>query len=388
MNKLERNIPLTYIYSILMKRVTMPIIIIYFLLNTLSFTEIAILAAIAAGVGLALEIPAGIFTDKYGKRTVMIFTSTFSFFMMVIYFFGNSFLEFAIASIFLGLWSASTSGTRSALLFDTLAELKRKHDYKQIYGKMILYSHIGNALILLAIPLIYSLDVKLPFLIGIIFSIAIFFLSILIREPKIKTDKNHKIMRSSIKEIFRKKGVLFAIILMMISFASIFAFSEFKQPLLLIASIEVIYFGIIYALIRGISGIGGILPHKIHKKKIGKFIPQFGILLIFISFLFSFTRISYLIIIGILIIALSEGLLRVSLYDTINHLISSANRTTILSIASVLQMVGKIIIVLIMGFLADSIGVTQMFFPITIIFVLAIGITFILFKNQSSTIFT
>jgi predicted MFS family arabinose efflux permease len=388
MNKLERNIPLTYIYSILMKRVTMPIIIVYFLLNTLSFTEIAILAAIAAGIGLALEIPAGAFTDKYGKKTVLILSSAFSFFMMAIYFFGNSFWEFAIASIFLGLWSAFTSGTRSALLFDTLAKLKRKHDYKQVYGKMILYSHIGNALILLSIPFIYSINVKLPFLIGIIFSITLLALGTLIHEPKIKKHENHKIMRSSLKEIFGKKSVLFAIILMMISFASIFAFSEFKQPLLLIASIDIIYFGIIYALIRGLSGIGGMIPHKIHNKKIGKYSISIGILLIFISFLSFFSEISYFIIIGILIIALSEGLLRVAFYDKINHLIASENRTTILSIASVLQLVGKIIIVLIMGFLADLIGVTQMFFPITIIFVMAIGITFILFKNQPSTIFT
>jgi len=238
----------------------------------------------------------------------------------------------------------------------------------------------------LTIPLIYSFDVKLPFLIGIIFSIVILILGALIHEPKIKINKNHKIMHSSFNEIVKKKKVLFSIVLMMVSFASIFAFSEFKQPLLLIAGIEVIYFGVIYALIRGLSGIGGMIPHKVHDKKIGKYIVSFGILLIFISFLFFFSGISYFILAGILLISLSEGVLRVSLYDTINHLISSANRTTILSIASVLQQLYKAIIVLIMGFLADLIGVTQMFFPITLIFVLAIGITIILFRNQFTTI--
>ncbi|MDD3159723.1 MAG: MFS transporter [Candidatus ainarchaeum sp.] len=385
---LEKNMPITYIYSILMKRVTMPIIIIYFLFNNLNYSEIALLASISAIIGLIFEIPAGAITDKYGKKTMMILIGICSFFMMFFYFIGTGLFEFIIASIFLGLWIAFESGTRDALLYDTLIELKRKDEYKKIYGKMILYSHIGNALILLPIPLLYSIDIKLPFLIGIVFSILTIVFGFLIQEPKIETEKDHKYISSSIKEILTNKTIIFMLILMMISFASIFAYSEFKQPLLVISGIEIIYFGVIYAIIRSLSGIGGILPHKLHNSTLKKYTFCFGIILLIISFIFSSSNIGHIIIFGILIISLTEGILRVSFYDKLNSKISSQNRTTILSITSVLQQLYKAVFVLIMGFLADFIGLTQMFFPATIILIIAIGLTFIIFKNQVSTIFT
>jgi len=364
----------------------MPIIVLYFLLNNLNLFEVAILASIAAIIGLLLEIPAGAITDKYGKKSAMILVGFFSLGMMIFYFIGNSFEEFIIASIFLGLWSAFTSGAREALLFDTLVELKRKIEFKQIFGKTIFYSHIGNAVLLLAVPVIYSFDVKLPFLIGIIFSAAIIFLGTLIKEPRIETEKDHLYISSSIKEILSKKKILFILVLMMVSFASLFAFSEFKQPLLVIAGIDIIYFGVIYATIRALSGLGGMIPHKINKKKTAKIIDIIGVLLILFSFLFFFFNTGVTIITGILLISLSEGIIRVSMYDTLNNIISSANRTTILSIASVLQQAYKAVIVLIMGYLADLIGLTQMFFPATIIFIIAIFLTLIIFRNHASII--
>lgn len=68
MNKLERNIPLLYIYSILLKRVTFPIIVVYFLSFKLSLTEISLLAAFASIITVIMEIPSGAITDNYGKK--------------------------------------------------------------------------------------------------------------------------------------------------------------------------------------------------------------------------------------------------------------------------------------------------------------------------------
>ena len=70
-----RNIPLLYLYSILIKRVSMPIIVLYFLLNNLNFTQIGILAAVMSIVALSTEVHGGVFADLHGKKTSLILGS-------------------------------------------------------------------------------------------------------------------------------------------------------------------------------------------------------------------------------------------------------------------------------------------------------------------------
>ena len=64
-----RNIPLLYFYSIFIKRISMPIIVLYYLINNLSFTEIGTLAAVTALIHMSTEIHGGIFARTGEKET-------------------------------------------------------------------------------------------------------------------------------------------------------------------------------------------------------------------------------------------------------------------------------------------------------------------------------
>ena len=88
---------------------------------------------------------------------------------MLLYFIGDSFAWFLVASIVYGLAGAFITGTVNALLYDTLIKLKRTSEFKKFNGKIVFYSHFFNALVLLAIPVVYEINVKLPFLIGAVF---------------------------------------------------------------------------------------------------------------------------------------------------------------------------------------------------------------------------
>ena len=164
-----RNIPLLYIYSIFIKRVSMPIMILYFLLNNLNFTQIGILAAVTSIIHLSTEIHGGIFSDLHGKKTSLILHSIFGTLTMFFYWIGDSFTYFLIASIMYGIAGSFISGTRNALLYDTLTQLNETPKFKKYNGKILLYSHIVNAIFLLIIPIIYNENSKLPFIIGIFF---------------------------------------------------------------------------------------------------------------------------------------------------------------------------------------------------------------------------
>ena len=93
----------------------MPIIVLYFFFNNLSFTQIGILAAVISVISMATEVHGGIFADIHGKKTSLILHSVFGTLTMLFYFVGDSFSWFLLASVMYGIAGAFISGTRNAL---------------------------------------------------------------------------------------------------------------------------------------------------------------------------------------------------------------------------------------------------------------------------------
>ena len=75
------------------------------------------------------------FADIYGRRLSLFFGSILTFLGYLIFSFYSGFNEFFIAEIFLGI-GGLISGADSALIYDTLLELKKDEDYTKIEGKI------------------------------------------------------------------------------------------------------------------------------------------------------------------------------------------------------------------------------------------------------------
>lgn len=378
--KYYRNIPLLYIYSVLIKRVSMPIIILYFLLNNLNFTQIGILAAVMAITQISLEIPGGIFADTHGKKLSLMLHSVFATLTMFFYFIGNSFVYFLIASVMYGIAGGFITGTRNALLYDSLTELNKASEFKKYNGRVLLYSHLINAGILLMIPVIYNYNSKLPFLIGITFFIISIVTSLFMIEPPIQKihkksfSSYYKRFFESLKEISVSKKLLLTLILSMIAAGFVYMSSEFIQPLLRISGLEIIYFGIIYALMRGITGLGGIVTHKIEKYFKLDYLLFIGAGIILISFVGFSYGVGLIIILAVLLIKFGEGFNRIVFEDEINKNIKSNNRTTILSVSSLSNSLLKALLIVIFGIVADIVGVQGMFIYVIILFLIVVAL--------------
>lgn len=323
------------------------------------------------------------------KKTSLFLSALFSTLMFILYLFGTSFFEFLFASLFLGLWQAFSSGTRESMVFDTLKKLKRESEYKKVYGRLITYAHTTSAAVLLVIPVLYQINVNIPFLIGISFSCGMIITSIFMIEPQIvKKQKTTKRIINSFYEIIKNKKAVFLIVIIMIFMGTISSANEFNQPLLIQSGLDIIYFGIIYSLIRVFSGLGAELSHRLDKKLSKGKIVLFSLLIIPVCFFLYFTNISFLIILGIILLGFGLGIGRISVFDLLQNLINSENRTTILSISSLFQFIFKAFFVVLMGITADTFGLTQMFGFGIIIFATIVIISFIIFRNQSDIILT
>ncbi|MBL7160333.1 MAG: MFS transporter [Candidatus Aenigmarchaeota archaeon] len=379
----ERNIPLLYGYSIFIKRVSMPIIIIYFLLNNLNFTQIGILAAVMAIASLVTEVHGGVFADKHGKKTSLMIHSVFGLLTMFFYFIGDSFTYFLVASVMYGLSSAFISGTRQSLMYDTLLKLKKEAQFKKHNSRMVLYSHVVNALVLLTIPVIYTFNTKLPFLIGIGFFVISLIIAFFFTEPEIKSRRvglpKGRIF-DSFKEISTNKVALYAFVIAMITGAFTYMSSNFIQPLLQISGLEIIYFGIVYALMRVIMGVGGEITHRLERYARVKTLVLFGVIIFLLSFAGFYIGTGIAIILAVLFLKFGEGYNRIILEDELNKGIKSENRTTILSISNLSKQLTNAILVFSFGIAADIVGVQGMFGYALIVFIVFIAFAMLFLK--------
>jgi MFS family permease len=373
-----RNIPLLYIYSVLIKRVSMPIIVIYFLFNNLNYTQIGILAAVTSIIHLSTEVHGGIFADLKGKRTSLILHSIFGIFTMLLYFIGNSFPWFLMASITYGISGSFISGTRNALLYDSLKQLDRTSEFKKFNGKVLLYSHTINALILLAVPFIYTYNNKLPFLIGVGFFIASLITALYFVEPPM-TRKSQSTLAmynskfiEALKEVKLSKKLLSAILMAMVTAAFVYMSAPFMQPLMQIAGLPIIYFGVVYAFMRAIMGLGGVITHKMEKYLSLEKLLFIGAGIMVVSFLGFSLGAGIVIIISLILMKLASGYNRIILDDEINKNIKSKNRTTVLSISSLFQQLMNAGLIFIFGIVADQIGIQNMFYYALALFLVCI----------------
>ena len=115
--------------------IVMPIIVLFFESKGLSLTQIMILQGTYSLFVALFEIPSGFFADIYGRKNSILIGSIFLFLGYVIFSFFSGFNEFLFAEILLGIGGSLISGADSAILYDTLLEIKEDNEYTKIEGK-------------------------------------------------------------------------------------------------------------------------------------------------------------------------------------------------------------------------------------------------------------
>ncbi len=140
-NAYEANIWKFYLFRVFSAlEITISIFILFLLANNLSMTKVMILETIFIAMVLLLEVPSGVFADLYGRKTSVSLAMLCASISFVIFGLGTTFLTFFIAQIFAAFWWVLTSGADSALIYDSLKEIKKEKQYAKIFGKGSFYS--------------------------------------------------------------------------------------------------------------------------------------------------------------------------------------------------------------------------------------------------------
>lgn len=142
--KISYHHNLYYLYLIKVSKwlmLTMPIVALFYNENGLTSFDIFLLQAVYSISVSIMEIPSGYMADFVGRKKTLIIGSILGTLGFVIYSCSYSFTGFLIAEIILGIGGSFISGADSALLFDSLAAVGKKHTYLQYEGRI---TSLGN----------------------------------------------------------------------------------------------------------------------------------------------------------------------------------------------------------------------------------------------------
>ena len=364
---LEGNINKMYLLkAVKWFMIVMPIIVLFFEKHGLSLTQIMILQATYSFTVAILEIPSGFFADIYGRRLSLFYGSILTFLGYLIFSFFSGFNEFFVAEILLGIGGSLISGADSALIYDTLLQLKKDEDYTKVEGKNYGIGNVseGIAGVIGGFLAITSLD--LPVYIQtfvLFFSIPISY-SLVEPESSYKLAKSIKSIWLVVKETFFEKNKLKWYIIYSSSMGiGTLSIAWFVQPFLIEIETPLFYYGIIWAGLNIITGITSYYSYLFKHKNL----LIYTSLIMVISFISLGYNISMYGLIFIVFIYLIRGIITPTLRNLININSSSERRATVLSLRSFIIRISFAIIAPILGYITDYSDISFVFYSLAMI---------------------
>jgi MFS family permease len=134
----------------------------------LTLTDIMLLQGVFSLATLLLEYPSGVLSDRFGYRWSLQLASFFGICGWGWYCFADTFMQVLGAEVLLGISFAFTSGSDTALLYETLKTDGREQDYSSFDGRMSGWAQAGEASGALFAGLLYAFAPLTPFVLQVL----------------------------------------------------------------------------------------------------------------------------------------------------------------------------------------------------------------------------
>lgn len=181
-----------------------PIAILYFSQVTGSFALGMLVFSIFSLSTSAFEVPTGVFSDKIGRKKTMVLGAFISALSLVITAIGGSFWFLAFGAVMGGLAQALFSGNNDALVYDSLAEIKKEHFFHEHIGKINALFQAGLGTSALLAALLADFSFSFIYWIAVIPQAISLCISFAIKEPKVHKKDGEGNVYVHLKEALKK----------------------------------------------------------------------------------------------------------------------------------------------------------------------------------------
>lgn len=383
-NQVKHNIPKLYVIKVAKWfMLFMPFMIPFFEDNGLQLSQISILKAIYSISIVALEIPSGYLADILGRKRTLLLGSVLGFLGFGIYSFSYGFAGFLIAEIVLGFGQSLISGADSAMLFDTLNDLKRKDEYVKYEGRIISIGNLAETVAGIIGGLLVGISLRFPYYVQTVVAFTAIPAALTLVEPV----RNNKMLTAGFKHIlqivryslFDNKELRWNIIhSSVIGAATLTMATLIVQPYLLLIDIPLFYFGIIWPALNLTVGAVALYAYKI-ERKIQK-AKSLAIITLFIplGYIALSQVVAYWGIAILFIFYIFRGFATPVLKDYINQVTNSDVRATVLSVRNFVIRIFFAIIAPFIGWYSDIFSLEGAALVSGLVFLLFAGISLIM----------
>lgn len=327
----------------------MPIIVLFFRENGLSMRDVLVLQALFSLVTIVLDVPTGHFSDMFSRKVSIVIGGGVSTFGFAVYFVSSGFWEFLIAETILGVGMSFVSGADSAMLYDTLLVLNREGEYRRREGANSSTGLLSESVASIIGGFLAVASLRLPILCDVLVSLCIIPVALILVEPPLHREISQKsslvIMWATVRyALYAHAEIKWLILYSSIVSTSTLTMVWFIQPYLVVTSVPIEWFGIVWSVLMGVAAFFSWYAHFV-ERVIGRkrslvllvALPVFGYGLI--ASVWHVWSAIFLVCFYI-----TRGILNPVLLDYINGLISSDVRATILSVKN---LVGRCVFVIV-----------------------------------------
>lgn len=369
----------------------MPIIILFFQDNGLSLQRIMILqACYSLSVGL-MEIPSGYAADILGRRKTLILGCVLAFVGFGLFSVSYNFWWFLVAEILLGLGNSFISGADSALMYDSLLEVKEEDRFLKYEGRSISIGNFSEAAAGILGGFLAAMSFRYPAYAQVIVTFIAIPVALSLVEPKIHKAR----LKSSWKSIFKvvhfslieHKTLRTHIIYSSVIGVSTLMMAWLAQPFLKDIGVNMKNYGLVWATLNIIVGVFAFRAHHI-EKRFTELTSLYIIGIITVStYFFIGTHMTYLSLLVLFLFYANRGYATPLLRNYINRYTESNVRATVMSVRSFIIRISFAIIAPFIGWIADNHSLNSAFYTMGIIGSVVACYCLIWFsKNQKQTI--
>ena len=355
----------------------MPYVIPFYQSNGLDMHDIMILQAVYSVSILVLEIPSGYLADVIGRKKTLILGAFLGFMGLAGYSLSYTFWGFLIAEIVLGFGQSFISGADSALLYDTLLNMKKQKKYMRYEGQMVSIGNVSEALAGLAGAGLATISLRTNYYVQTGIAFAALPIALLLVEPvvhqQLKVLKFRTILQIVHYSLIRNGKLRQNIVFSSVIGACTLIMAWFVQPYFQEVSLPLPLFGIFWTMLNLTVGIAAFTAYRFERRMGQKLTIIMIALLIPTGYLLA-GRFQSLWGISILFLFyFIRGLATPVLKDYINRDTSSEIRATVLSVRNMIIRLTFILIGPAMGWLSDQKGLsTSLYCGGTVFLILAI----------------
>lgn len=326
-------------------------------------SQIGILLGVWSVVAFLLEVPSGVFADKYSRKHILFFAQLIRVLGYLTWILFPTFWGFLVGFIFWGAKSAFASGTFEALLYDFLDKNNQKKDYTKILGRARGFAYAGNlfaaGVAAYAIQYGYTTLLLISIVSLIISAISIILLPKVEKRESTEESKYFQILGTGLKTIKSKPILIYLILFLVFTYGLGGALDEYWPIFAENVGAPQYGIAIFIGLMSAAQIIASIFAHKldnVENTTLYGLLLTMGILLTIASYIFTLPVLLLLILysgISTALIIIYEGKLQHQIPDNVRATIGSVNGFFV-EIMALMVYLG-------FGFLADILDYQQAF---------------------------